>query len=47
LSLVDANLASLGTANVDTAVLCPRDAIGAMQARNGDPAPAVDMTVPY
>ena len=43
----DADLAGLGTANVDGAVLGPRDAIATGQARDGYLAPVVDMAVPY
>jgi hypothetical protein len=47
LLLQDADLADLGAANVDGAVLGPRDAIAAGKARDGDLAPLVDMAVPY
>jgi hypothetical protein len=43
----DADLADLGTANVNGAVLGSRDAIATGQARDGDLAPLVDMAVPY
>jgi hypothetical protein len=47
LFLEDTDLTKLGITNVDSAILSPCDTIVAMQARNSNLAPIVDMTVSH
>ena len=47
LLLEDKNPAEFGVANIDSAILCPHNAIASMQAIHRNLATLVDMAVPY
>jgi len=47
LLLEDMDLAEFGVGNIDSAVLCPRNAIASRQAIHRNLATLVDVTVPY
>jgi hypothetical protein len=47
LLLEDMELAEFGVGNIDSAVLCPRNAIASRQAIHRNLATLVDVTVPY
>jgi len=47
LLLKDMDLTGIEVGNIDSAVLCPRNAIASTQAIHRNLATLVDMTVPY